>query len=896
MEGSPIFPTSWQPMAVAPPSQERCGNSGEPPGIVPNDLHGHRRYHHVDKRDEEDGLYVHSVMHSSPRSPRLPHGEAFGSGRVSGDTAGSSPITPQTWQLSTTTRVAVHRTESEKRMRERERNSGEGSGHQGRGEELTEKGWERRVGGGPMREMMNSVASFRDKFHHLLIIIIAITTFLVFSLRPVSSANTQFIDCEPKKCGENVSVEYPFWISSEQPSSCGNPLFEIACRDKKPTVWFSGDAYVILNINYENQSLLLADADAFDEKACVAPLHNVTHHLWEGLSLSPYDFHLYFFYNCTDHPPPFYKTYSIPCLDTALNFAALLHGPTLEFLNASSEKCDSFVGAPVYIEEGVDLGTIDRMKYTDLLKEGFLLNWNLNSSSSSCDKCRESGGRCGHIEGQFMCFCRDHNHTISCDVHDRWYHIKSLNYSGNEIFIHDQYLQEQLDSNTCNSLDNITIPESSALKFTTPIAPFYRCKRDHESESFNHSISELIEPLYNFSGCDDSYDLYFSKDPAAGESLRPSLPETLIDLCSTFWLPRIPGWDPTEKGLASLFTACFHLRWEILRRLEQLEELGLCGATTEDEKELSRKMTIVGLSSLLSDFQAGMRLFSGESTVDDVLRSGLQVEILVNASSFKCAGCEGSDGRGGKKLMKFFVGISQLVYTVNINWSGRPHSFIGGENTIGFTQPSLPMHYIVVLIIDIIVFKDVHCKTNHTFINCYTSFDCADIKGIGYPFWGGRHQEYCGHPGYHLECKNGNTTEIEIMSMPYRVLGIDQETHIMRIARKDFMNSPCPSTHKNSTINTTLFNYTPHTMNLRLFYDCPIGPMADLENMFDCNKSSRTINYYYTNSSKECPGRKWLMTAAVLGAAGIAANDILRGGFEVDILISECLKHILFEM
>ncbi|KAK9091768.1 hypothetical protein Sjap_024945 [Stephania japonica] len=230
----------------------------------------------------------------------------------------------------------------------------------------------------------------------------------------------------------------------------------------------------------------------------------------------------------------------------------------------------------------MDLGTIDRMKYTDLLKEGFLLNWNLNSSSS-CDKCRESGGRCGHIEEQFMCFCRDHNHTISCDVHDctttttthvvlnprvqflnsdRWYHIESLNYSGNEIVIHDQYLQEQLDSNTCNSLDNITIPESSALKFTTPIAPFYRCKCN-ESKSFDDHSSEFTAPIYNYSGCDDSYDLYFSKDPAAGESL-PSLPETLIDLCSTFWLPRIPGWDPTKKGLASLFTACFYLRWEIL--------------------------------------------------------------------------------------------------------------------------------------------------------------------------------------------------------------------------------------------------------------------------------------------------------------------------------------------
>ncbi|KAK9091754.1 hypothetical protein Sjap_024931 [Stephania japonica] len=180
---------------------------------------------------------------------------------------------------------------------------------------------------------------------------------------------------------------------------------------------------------------------------------------------------------------------------------------------------------------------------------------------------------------------------------------RPLNYSRNVIVIHDQYLQEQLDSNTCNSLDNITIPESSALKFTTPIAPFYKCKRDHESESFNDSISELIGPLYNFSGCDDSYDLYFSKDPAAGESL-PSLPETLIDLCSTFWLPRILKWDPTKKGLASLFTACFYLRWEILpnliKMLEGLEAIGTKFASSTVDvngvgHEVERFQTLKGM-------------------------------------------------------------------------------------------------------------------------------------------------------------------------------------------------------------------------------------------------------------------------------------------------------------
>ncbi|KAK9130754.1 hypothetical protein Sjap_011241 [Stephania japonica] len=60
--------------AVGDSDESPCGNSGEPPGVVPNDLHGHCRYHRVDKQNEEDGLCVHNVMHSSSRSPRLPRG------------------------------------------------------------------------------------------------------------------------------------------------------------------------------------------------------------------------------------------------------------------------------------------------------------------------------------------------------------------------------------------------------------------------------------------------------------------------------------------------------------------------------------------------------------------------------------------------------------------------------------------------------------------------------------------------------------------------------------------------------------------------------------------------------------------------------------------------------
>ncbi|KAK9116378.1 hypothetical protein Sjap_015325 [Stephania japonica] len=48
-------------------------------------------------------------------------------------------------------------------------------------------------------------------------------------------------------------------------------------------------------------------------------------------------------------------------------------------------------------------------------------------------------------------------------------------------------------------------------------------------------------------------------------------------------------------------TSEIYFPYWIYKRLEQLEEFGLCGATTEDEKELSRKMTIVGLWRIHDD-------------------------------------------------------------------------------------------------------------------------------------------------------------------------------------------------------------------------------------------------------------------------------------------------------
>ncbi|KAJ6960489.1 hypothetical protein NC653_038849 [Populus alba x Populus x berolinensis] len=52
------------------------------------------------------------------------------------------------------------------------------------------------------------------------------------------------------------------------------------------------------------------------------------------------------------------------------------------------------------------------------------------------------------------------------------------------------------------------------------------------------------------------------------------------------------------------------------------------------------------------------------------------------------------------------------------------------------------------------------------------SFDCGNIKGVGYPFLGSDRPDYCGYPGFELGCSNQDP-EITIMRSTYKLLGIN---------------------------------------------------------------------------------------------------------------------------
>ncbi|KGN64148.2 hypothetical protein Csa_014292 [Cucumis sativus] len=218
----------------------------------------------------------------------------------------------------------------------------------------------------------------------------------------------KFEACAPKSCGNGPNISYPFWIAHSHSPFCGFPSFRISCKDENPIIRISNEDYIIRDISYKNHSFLLTN-DAVYDSNCLTPLHNFSLHR-TPFSYSSDHIGFFFFYNCTSLPPNY--SYPIDCSSTSkLHSFGAFHEGYLEFMNFSSNSCQSSVEVPMdFNNEDDDFTGLLRKNYTDLLKMGFSLNW----SGQSCSTCDTSGGRCGVEKNQFVCFCPDGPHLKTC--------------------------------------------------------------------------------------------------------------------------------------------------------------------------------------------------------------------------------------------------------------------------------------------------------------------------------------------------------------------------------------------------------------------------------------------------------------------------------------------------
>ncbi|GLU10763.1 hypothetical protein SLE2022_275480 [Rubroshorea leprosula] len=132
------------------------------------------------------------------------------------------------------------------------------------------------------------------------------------------------------------------------------------------------------------------------------------------------------------------------------------------------------------------------------------------------------------------------------------------------------------------------------------------------------------------------------------------------------------------------------------------------------------------------------------------------------------------------------------------------------------------------------------------YVNCGRTISCGNIDNIGYPFWGSDRPEYCGFPGFELNC-SGTDPEITISLATYQVLQINKESRVLTVARADYEYTLCPNLLINTTRNPDLFEYSSDTLNITLYYGCPTvsNQIKGLSNQSDCYMNGTSFSYYY---------------------------------------------------
>lgn len=204
--------------------------------------------------------------------------------------------------------------------------------------------------------------------------------------------------CEPKSCGDLI-VRYPFWIQGKQSDYCGFPPFELRCNDENtPPLLAALEAFHVLNISYESQTLIIAGASSPD---CFVPDKNLSFSL-TPFAVSSANRELIFASNCTERR---FGDREINC--TGFNSLVYLGGdygsPDDDGVYGS---CSTAV-APILSSPEAEVSA-----YSELLAAGFLLNW----TAPDCSECRASHGQCGYNNHttNFMCICSDKYRWRSC--------------------------------------------------------------------------------------------------------------------------------------------------------------------------------------------------------------------------------------------------------------------------------------------------------------------------------------------------------------------------------------------------------------------------------------------------------------------------------------------------
>ncbi|XP_065628801.1 LEAF RUST 10 DISEASE-RESISTANCE LOCUS RECEPTOR-LIKE PROTEIN KINASE-like 1.4 isoform X5 [Quercus suber] len=183
---------------------------------------------------------------------------------------------------------------------------------------------------------------------------------------------------------------------------------------------------------------------------------------------------------------------------------------------------------------------------------------------------------------------------------------------------------------------------------------------------------------------------------------------------------------------------------------------------------------------------------------------------------------------------------------------------------------------------------------------CYQApFDCGPFKNLSQPFTSQTRPANCAQPQHEFlltKCDPTDTEspELTIPPLRYRVLRLNQTDKTMTLARSDLWENTCLTEFTNTSLGSTILNYTSDNEDLTIYYGCYANFWVKPTNQFNCSINGNvSASFYLTGPVPTDPvlnittcevgvRLKILQTAAIeLTTNRSALKEALMSGFNV---------------
>ncbi|XP_050269707.1 LEAF RUST 10 DISEASE-RESISTANCE LOCUS RECEPTOR-LIKE PROTEIN KINASE-like 1.4 isoform X8 [Quercus robur] len=186
------------------------------------------------------------------------------------------------------------------------------------------------------------------------------------------------------------------------------------------------------------------------------------------------------------------------------------------------------------------------------------------------------------------------------------------------------------------------------------------------------------------------------------------------------------------------------------------------------------------------------------------------------------------------------------------------------------------------------------------FDECYQApFDCGPFKNLSQPFTSQTRPANCAQTQTEFlltkcDATDSESPELTIPPLSYRVLRLNQTNKTMTLARSDLWENTCLTEFTNTSLGSTILNYTSDNEDLTIYYGCNADFSLKPTNQFNCSINGKvSASFYLTGPVPTDPvlnittcqvgvRLKILQTAAIeLTTNRSALKEALMSGFNV---------------